>query len=254
MLFDLLFPNVLLLPDTIAGGESGAGEAGSGGGDDAGSEAGEGGEAGAAAGDGGGDAGKGGDGDGSGGDKGGKPSDDDKQGDGGKDDGGGKDDDGKPKAPDSYDLKLPEGTNLDDAALEQITERARKLGLTQEQAEKLLEQENTNAAKAAEQQQETWKSQVEEWGKAVKSDKEIGGDKYDATVKASRQAVERFASPELKKALNETGFGNHPELVRCFAKIGKAMGEEQPASGSPGGGAAKDTASILYPGANDSGE
>jgi len=248
MLFDLLFPNVLLLPDTIAGGESGAGEAGSGEGDDAGSEAGEGGEAGAAAGDGDGDADKGGDGDAAG------SGDDNKQGDGGKDDGGGKDDDGKPKAPDSYDLKLPEGTNLDDAALEQITERARKLGLTQEQAEKLLEQENTNAAKAAEQQQETWKSQVEEWGKAVKSDKEIGGDKYDATVKASRQAVEKFASPELKKALNETGFGNHPELVRCFAKIGKAMGEEQPASGSPGGGDPKDTASILYPEANSSGE
>ena len=57
-----------------------------------------------------------------------------------------------------------------------------------------------------------------------------------------------FATPELKKALNETGFGNHPELVRLFVKIGKSLSEDSfTTKGADEQHAKTDTAKTLFP-------
>jgi hypothetical protein len=40
------------------------------------------------------------------------------------------------------------------------------------------------------------------------------------------KARERFSTPALRQLLNETGFGNHPEVIKFFAKVGKAMRED----------------------------
>jgi hypothetical protein len=149
--------------------------------------------------------------------------------------------------PEVYDLKAPEESGLGEADIKAISDRARDLGLSQEQAQKLLDQEASARVAAVKAQQETWAKQVGDWESAVKADKDIGGDQFPATVKHCRLAVERFASPALKQALNETGFGNHPELVRCFAAIGKAMAEDTPINGKPTSGPPKSPAEILYP-------
>ena len=57
-----------------------------------------------------------------------------------------------------------------------------------------------------------------------------------------------FATPALKAALNETGFGNHPELVRLFVKIGKSLSEDSFTTKGAGEQHAKtDTAKTLFP-------
>ena len=42
---------------------------------------------------------------------------------------------------------------------------------------------------------------------------------------ASRAFAE-FSTPELQKLMDETGLGNHPELLRIFAKVGERLGED----------------------------
>jgi len=38
-----------------------------------------------------------------------------------------------------------------------------------------------------------------------------------------RAARDQFASPELRKLLETTPLGNHPEMLRLFFRVGKAI-------------------------------
>lgn len=160
--------------------------------------------------------------------------------------------DGKPdadpaaKQPAKFELKLPEGAKLDAKHLEATVEYAKALGLNQEQAQKLLERDASLVEGHWKGMQANHAQQVEKWGDAVKNDKDLGGTNFDTTVTSARRAVDRFGSPDLKKALNETGLGNHPELVRMLAKIGKAMAEDSFVDSKNPAGKPKDAASVLY--------
>lgn len=66
---------------------------------------------------------------------------------------------------------------------------------------------------------------IEAWAVASKADPEIGGTSYDTNVALAQLAVGKFGTPELKEAFETMGLGNHPEFVRVFARIGKAMAE-----------------------------
>jgi len=61
--------------------------------------------------------------------------------------------------------------------------------------------------------------------------------------------VNKFGSPNLIKTLDETGFGDHPELIRLLSKIGKTMKEDDfVLPGVQQGGEKKDMAALLYGG------
>ncbi|MCM5682510.1 hypothetical protein M8A51_23520 [Schlegelella sp. S2-27] len=131
----------------------------------------------------------------------------------------------KPAAPEKYELKAPEG--FDASRLEQITSFAKELGLTNEAAQKLLDREaksDTDRHEAAQQQLQQLRTR---WVDDVKADKELGGEHFDVTVKQAQKAITKYGTDEFKKALNESGYGNHPEVVRVFARIGKAMAEDK---------------------------
>lgn len=141
-----------------------------------------------------------------------------------------KTDDAGKTAPEKYDLKLPENTLFDAAALEGIEAFAKDLGLAQEAAQKLLERDSQMLDQFATHVDAVVKAEHAErvagWEQAVRTDKELGGEKFAETQFLADKAVRMFATPEFKQALNETGFGNHPELVRLFVKIGKAISED----------------------------
>ncbi|MEC7472463.1 MAG: hypothetical protein VX946_03765 [Pseudomonadota bacterium] len=40
------------------------------------------------------------------------------------------------------------------------------------------------------------------------------------------KAIEKFGSPELRQVLNDSGLGNHPELVKFCHRIGKAISDD----------------------------
>lgn len=143
-------------------------------------------------------------------------------------------------------LKLPENSLLDDKAVERIN----ALKLPADQAQKALEYANAEVAAYVERQTTTWKQEVSGWAEAVKADQELGGQAFDQNVQFAQAALKKYATPEFIQALNETGYGNHPELVRVFVRIGKAMSEDKPVQGGPASGGQASHAQILY-GKND---
>lgn len=127
----------------------------------------------------------------------------------------------------AIELKLPEGSSLDAAYLEQTKAMAKDLGLTQEAAQKLVDRDNAMMAGFVEQHQAKWSEQVVQWESVVKSDKEIGGNNFQSSVSDARTALDKFGTTEFKSMLNQSGYGNHPELIRLLSRVGKAMREDK---------------------------
>jgi hypothetical protein len=147
--------------------------------------------------------------------------------------------------PESYDLKMPDGVQLDSAAAEEFTTIAKELKLDQAAAQKLADV----GAKMAQRQAEAHAQLVETWTEQVKTDKEIGGDKLEENLGVARKAIDTFGSPELKALLNSTGLGNHPEFVKLAFKVGKAISEDRFVTGSPKG-PETDMAKKMFPSMN----
>lgn len=155
------------------------------------------------------------------------------------------DKDKKPEgAPEVYEFKAAEGVELDTEALKDFEPVARELNLTNEQAQKLVDAYPKILAGVQQRQADAWQKQTEGWAEAVKADKEIGGDKLESNLSAAQRALDQFGNPELKEYLNVTGMGNHPELVKAFVKIGKAMSEDGMVSGKDTG--QRSAAEVLY--------
>ncbi|SPX92162.1 Uncharacterised protein [Morganella morganii] len=145
-------------------------------------------------------------------------------------------------APEKYEFKTAEGQELDAEAVKAFEPIAKELNLSNEQAQKLVDVYGSKIMpKLVEQQAAQWQQQIEQWAEQVKADKDLG---TDASIGAAQKAMDKFGSPELKQYLNETGLGNHPELVRIFANIGKAMSEDGLVTGNSGG--AKSAADVLF--------
>lgn len=147
-------------------------------------------------------------------------------------------------APEKYEFTAGEGVELDTEALKDFEPVARELNLTNEQAQKLVDAYPKILAGVQQRQAEAWQAQTEQWAADVKADKEIGGDKLTANLSAAQRALDQFGTPELKEYLEGTGLGNHPELVKAFIKIGKAMSEDGMVDGSNQG--QRSAAEVLY--------
>lgn len=161
---------------------------------------------------------------------------------------GEKSEDGKDKkpdgAPEAYEFKAAEGAELDTEALKDFEPVARELNLTNEQAQKLVDAYPKILAGVQQRQADSWQATTEQWAADVKADKEIGGDKLTGNLSAAQRALDQFGTPELKEYLNTTGLGNHPDLVKTFVKIGKAMSEDGMVSGKETG--QRSAAEVLY--------
>lgn len=80
---------------------------------------------------------------------------------------------------------------------------------------------------------------VADWERAARTDTEIGGVGFDVHLGAAKRALTSFASPAFTDLLNQSGLGNHPEVIRTLARVGRAMAEDgrvagaQPAAANP---------------------
>ena len=131
--------------------------------------------------------------------------------------------DPKPGAPEAYEFKAPEGREYDADFLTTFTEVAKELDLPQDKAQSVLD-------KLSEKAQERQLAKLEEakaqWLADSKKDTEFGGDKLEENLGIAKKALDAFGSDLLKAMLNDSGLGNHPELIRFFFKVGKAISED----------------------------
>lgn len=62
------------------------------------------------------------------------------------------------------------------------------------------------------------------WGRRARADAELsGGDGFAANLALARQVADRFGGNRLLTVLQQTGMGNHPELIRVFVRIGREL-------------------------------
>lgn len=142
-------------------------------------------------------------------------------------------DGGEPKGqepagpPEQYDLKLADGVQPDAAALEEFSGVARELGLTQDQAQRLVDLQQRLERKGIDAAHAYYRDQTLKHREAVKADAELGGADWEKKVAVANQALNRFGTPELKAFLQEQPWiGSHPEVVRAFYRAGKAISED----------------------------
>jgi len=124
------------------------------------------------------------------------------------------------------DLKLPEGLQLPKDSVEKIASYAREQGFSKDKAQELLNLKADMVNDMIAAQQESYSKTREEWVSQVKNDQEIGGNNFKQSIDHAQRALKQFASDEFIKTLNETGYGDHPEVVRVFARIGKMIGND----------------------------
>jgi len=122
-------------------------------------------------------------------------------------------------------LNVGEGASQADA--DEITAFAKENKLSKEAAQKLLDSRVALNKKFKDDQTKFLQTQQTKWLNDSKADKEIGGDKFDASVALAKRATAKFASPGLKKMLDDSGLGNHPEVIKMFARVGKSMQDDE---------------------------
>lgn len=145
-----------------------------------------------------------------------------------------------------YALKLPDGSPLEATAVERITQYAKERGLSNEQAQMLLDSESNAVKGYVDAQQKSLKDQADQWISQISTDKELGGEGLQKSVELAKRVVHKYGSPELIQALDSTGLGNHPELVRMCSRIGKQMGEDSLIIPNTTGGSAKKSLEELF--------
>lgn len=164
-----------------------------------------------------------------------------------KDDSG-DDGEGADGPPEKYEFTAPEGMELDQQALERFEPFARKLGLNQATAQELVDLHAEVVAGVTQAQMDAHAEMVTNWAREAKDDPEFGGEAFTENVRVAQTTVARFGGDALKKLLNETGLGNHPELIRFFLNVGKNISEDGHVTGDDASHQrTKSPAEVFYP-------
>jgi hypothetical protein len=148
--------------------------------------------------------------------------------------------------PDKFVLKAPEESGLDATQVEEIAAYAKAQGFSQTQAQALVDREARLRQTWQDGQAALLEQKQAEWLASAKADKEFGGEGFAKNSELAKRVVHRFGSEALKQALEESGLGNHPELVRLLVRIGSAMGEDTLVTGAPSGKGPTAPEDVLY--------
>lgn len=152
-------------------------------------------------------------------------------------------------APVEYaDFALPEGVEVDGETLSEARSLLGEMKLPQEQAQRLVDFYAGKIRQFGAAQADNWVKLNEKWVSDFKADREIGGERVAETVAAAVRAMDRFGTPGLREALIMTGAGNHPEVIRFVARVGKATAEDRfVVAAGASAGASRSAAEVLYP-------
>lgn len=150
--------------------------------------------------------------------------------------------------PEKYEFKAPEGMALDPELTGELEGVARGLELSQEQAQQVADLGVKLAQKFQAKQLEIVQQARTDWANQTRADAEIGGANVAQNVATAEKALTAFGTPELRALLKESGIGNHPEVIRAFYRVGKAISEDRVVTGRVGTPpeARRDAAAVLY--------
>jgi len=124
---------------------------------------------------------------------------------------------------DKWEPKQAEGVKRDAKVVGEARGLFKKLGLTSEQAQALVEFSDAQAKTLA----DDVKAADDGWLKELQDDKEIGGPKLAATRESVREMLRQLKSgPQLAKWVDQMGIGNAAPLVRVLAELASRTRED----------------------------
>lgn len=160
----------------------------------------------------------------------------------------------KPEAPTAFDFKEftpPEGLELSDKDKETIGGIATKHGLSKEAMSDLLGEYATRVKSVQDAAVQAYQETNKKWQDEVRADPDIGGEKLDGVLKTIGAVINdpAITAPGFKEALNLTGAGNNPAIIKTIFKMAQKLTEGGHVSGAPPAEkpGAKRGASAMYP-------
>lgn len=150
---------------------------------------------------------------------------------------------GRPEEAAKYSVEkdLVEGLQLDDASLEKMKASFFEAGLNQKQVDKILKTHFDHLSGKATELNTAAESVLLESTNKLKAEY---GDKFDAKLDIAKAVIKKFGSEELSKALDSTGMGNDPSIIKLFVELGEAMLDDD-ATGTGAGLGLKGTTAAL---------
>lgn len=136
-----------------------------------------------------------------------------------------------PVVPEKYELKAPEGMEIDAQLVEAVTPVFKKHGLSQEAAQEIADIHAAHVKTAKEAQDQAFKAMTESWKQ--ETIKALGAEHVEQLAFAAKTR-DRFLSKETNELLESTGLGNHPKVVSDFINLGKAISEGRLVDGARG--------------------
>ena len=134
-------------------------------------------------------------------------------------------------APEKYDWKNPEGKEYDPAFLDEYGKVAKELDLSQGKAQELIDK---MTPVVQQRQTEAIQKEIKQWEETSRNDQEFGGNNLSENLGVAKTALDKYGTPELKQLMNQSGLGNHPEVIRFFYRVGKAIGVDGFVNGKQG--------------------
>jgi hypothetical protein len=130
--------------------------------------------------------------------------------------------------PEKYELKAPEGAMLDPVVATEFSNVAKELGLTQLEAQTVIEKmapmlAKTETARDATRIQAMVDTAATKWAADSAKDAEFGGVNFEANMAVARETFKAYGTPELASVLKASGLETHPEVIRWAYRVGQKL-------------------------------
>jgi hypothetical protein len=144
----------------------------------------------------------------------------------------------KPVVPEKYaDFKVPDGFTLNKEALDAAVPVFKELGLTQEQAQKLVDVQLKREAELLKGGANDYTTMRKGWRDEVLADTSLsaGGKVKPEVLQTIGRAIDGINNPKLaaefRQVMDTTGVGDNPAFVRAFFAMAQQLTEGRPVSG-----------------------
>lgn len=159
-------------------------------------------------------------------------------------------------APETYaDFTLPEGQEINKEALASFQTVAKELNLSQEQAQRLIDLRAAEVKAATDASLEAYTNMRQDWQKQTATAKDLGDGKelrsdVAANIGRALDVLPKDVRTAFTEAMDLTGAGDHPAVLRAFNLIAQRIGEGKLVSGNPapnGDAKPKSAAAAMFP-------
>jgi hypothetical protein len=150
--------------------------------------------------------------------------------------------------PDKFEpFTTPSDFSVNSDVLNKFEPLARDMGLTQAEAQRFVDLHSQTVLDSVREQSAAVQQMLSGWKSEAQADAEYGGDNFGQNVQIAAQAIGRFGTPAFREALDETGLGNHPEMIRFAWRVGQSISEDAYVGGQPAPARPLTAAEIFYP-------